>query len=215
MAIKANAKGGKDFELVPEGMHFAICTKVIFLGLQDATFDGVKKQQEKVFLGFEVPDITHEYEKGGKKVVGPAIIGRTFTLSIGDKSNLGPFVKNWRGKGFSEEELDEGYDLEILAGKPCQLGVTHETKNGKTYANVTSAGSLIKEVKDAIAAGTRKVEPHDGVVVYNPYEHSETAWSKVPKFLREKIENRIKPTPAAGKTGTTRQDQDFDDDIPF
>lgn len=214
MAIKASAKG-KDFEKVPEGVWFAICNKIIFLGLQRGEFDGQQKDQEKVFIGFEVPDIQHEFERDGKKLKGPAIIGRTFTLSIGDKSNLGPFIKNWRGKAFTQDELDNGYDLEVLAGKPCQLGVTHETRNGRTYANVTSAGSLIKEVKDAIQAGTRSVKPFDGVVIYNPYEHDDDAWDKVPKFLREKIANRIIPE-STDKVGTTAQGVEFeDDDIPF
>jgi hypothetical protein len=212
MAIKATGGGGNDFEQVPEGVHFAICSKIIFLGLQEETFDGVKKELEKVYLGFEVPDIQHEYQdKNGKTVSGPAVIGRTFTLNIGPKSNLGPFLTNWRGKQFTDDELTNGYDLERLAGIPCQLGVTHATKNGKTYANITSAGGLIKEVKEAIANGTRSVTPANGILIYNPYEHSNQAYEKVPKFLKAKIENRIVKRAAAAKAATP----DFDDNIPF
>jgi hypothetical protein len=217
MAIKASGGGG-DFEKVPAGAHFAICDKVVYLGMQRTTFDGREKILPKVWLGFQIPDIQHEYEKDGKKLSGPAVIGRKFTLNIGDNSNLGPFLKNWRGRAFTDDEVNNGYDVEKLAGKPCQLGVIHEKSKdgGKTYANITSAGALMKDTIDAIRAGTRKAEPHGKVLVYNADEHDQAVYDQLPEFLRKQIDQRVKPGDGkkAAKPSETSTD-DFNDDIPF
>ena len=214
MAIKAKNSGGKDFELVPAGAHFAICDKVVYLGLQRSEFDGKEKVQPKVWIGFQIPDIQHEYEKGGKTLSGPAVIGRKFTLNIGDQSNLGPFLKNWRGKGFTEAEMEGGFDVEALAGKCCQLGVVHETRNGTTYANITSAGQLMKDTLDAIKNGTRNATPHGDILVYNADEHDQAVYDQLPEFLRKQIDARVKESDLDSKPVTAGK-PDFDDDINF
>ncbi len=219
--IKASSKSsGKDFELVPAGTHFAICVGVYYLGIQAVTFDGETKEQPKVYLRFEIPDIQIEYEKNGEKVKGPAIIGREFTLNIGDKSNLGPFISNWRGKEFTKEEGEE-FDVTSLLGKVCNLGVIHKTKGDKTYANISSAGKILKIQQDGIVAGTISAEPHNPLLTFNADEPDDSVYQKLPKFLREKIDNRIttkkngKPLdakkPGAREPGS---DDDFGDDDP-
>jgi hypothetical protein len=216
VAIKAQAGGGKDFELVPAGAHFAICDKVVYLGFQRTEYEGKQKILPKVWLGFQIPDIQHGYEKDGKKLSGPAVIGRKFTLNIGEQSHLGPFLTNWRGRGFSEDEVANGFDVEKLAGKLCQLGVVHEVgRNGKTYANITSAGSLIKDTLDAIKNGTRKADPQGDVLVYNADEHDQRVYEKLPEFLRKQIDSRVTENDPPAGVRTSAGSQDFDDDIPF
>lgn len=221
MAIRVQTGGGgKDFELVPAGAHFAVCNIVAYLGLQKVEFDGKAKLQPKVWLGFQIPDIQHEYEKDGKKLSGPAVIGRKFTLNIGDQSNLGPFLTNWRGKPFTDDEVNsedpsKRFDIEKLAGKVCQLGVVHEKgKNGKTYANITSAGQLMQETKDAIASGKRSATPHGDVLVYNADEPDPNVYAKLPKFLREQIDSRVIQEQGIDQS-PKQPHEDYNDEIPF
>lgn len=212
--IKATG-GGKDFELVPAGTHFAVCTRVIYLGIQAKTYPDGTKELPEVYLGFEIPDVQIEYKKDGKDVKGPAVIGRTFTLNIGNKSNLGPFLVNWRGKQFTKEEQDAGFDINSILGKVCNLGVVH-TDDGK-YANITSAGSLMKIQKEAIEAGTLNAKPHNALISFNADQPDPELFKKLPKFLQTKIQNRVTTT-KTGKPlpGTAAgQKEDFDDDIPF
>jgi hypothetical protein len=213
--IAKDGGGGKDFEPVPAGTHFAICTRVIYLGIQPIEYQGELKEQPKVWLQFEVPEFQIEYKKGDQIIKGPATIGREFTLNIGAKSNLGPFLENWRGKGFDEKEL-AGFDISSLLGKVCNLGVIHETKKGKTYANISSAGSLMKIQKDAIAAGTLDPKPKSELLVFNADEPDLAVLEKLPRFLQEKFAKRITTT----KSGKPQKEvvaagEDFDDEIPF
>lgn len=209
--------GGKDFELVPEGTHFAICNKVVYVGIQKTVYDGDTKEQPKVWFGFEVPDVQIEYERKGVKEMGPASIGRMFTLNLGSQSNLGPFLENWRGKSFEDTDQDT-FDVSSLLGKVCNLGVIHETKGSKTYANITSAGKILKIQQDAIVAGTLSAEAHNELVTFNADEPDAAMYAKLPKFLQQKVDGRITTT-KTGKPLESQQyagvKQDFDDEIPF
>jgi len=219
ITVSANS-GGQDFELVPEGTHFAICTLIAYIGVQKTVFNDTVKEQPKVHFRFEVPEIEIEYEKNGKTVKGPAIIGRTFTLNIGSKSNLGPFIENWRGKAFTEAEAAE-YDVTSLLGKVCMLSVIHEENKGKTYANISGAGKISKLYQSALENGTLSAEPHGELISYNADDPDEATFRKLPKFLQKKIDERIVHGETARKDkdptrGTqTNPEEDFDDDIPF
>ena len=219
LPIKASSQGGgKDFELVPPGTHYAICVGVYYLGIQKTEFKGEIKELPKVYFRFEIPDVQIEYEKDGKPVKGPAIIGREFTLSIGKKSNLAPFITNWRGKPFTESELKE-FDVTSLLGKVCNLGVVHETKgNGKTYANISSAGKILQVQQDMISAGTLSAKSHNEPLTFNADSPDPVVLDKMPKFLRRKYEERITTTKGGKPLQQTPQaveGQDFDDNIPF
>jgi hypothetical protein len=215
--------GGKDFELVPEGTHFAICNQVVYLGIQAKTYNDGAKELPEVYFRFEIPDVQIEYTKKGKQMKGPATIGRTFTLSIGKTSNLGPFLINWRGKQFTQEEVDNGFDINSLLGKVCNLGVVH-SEDGK-YANISSAGKLLKIQNDAIEAGTLKVEPFNPLVSFNADSPDPAIYEALPKFLKKKIDARITTTktgkPLASQAtsmagyAAAGNGEEFDDEIPF
>lgn len=215
--IKATGSSGRDFELVPAGTHFAICTRVIYIGIQEKKYPDGTKEMPEVYLGFEIPDIQVEFKKDGKDVKAPAVIGRTFTLNIGNKSNLGPFLENWRGKKFTKEDIENGFDITSILGKVCNLGVVH-TDDGK-YANITSAGSLMKMQKEAIEAGTLAVKPFGDLISFNADQPDPKIFEQLPKFLKTKIANRITTTktgkPLPGSVAGDKPHEDFDDDIPF
>src|ERR1700676_5595242 len=172
-SIKASAKGGSDFTPVPPGVHFAICSNVVDLGVQKTTFKGQDKQKHQVYLRFELPDTRVEWTKDGKKMEGPATIGRTFTLSIGEKSNLRPFLEGWRGKAFTPVE-EEGFDITSIIGKVCQLSVVHETGgDGKLRAQINGAFSIIKEQQQALSENPARGKPAGKLVVYSASAHDQ------------------------------------------
>ena len=135
MGLIAKASGGSgDFEPVPMGTHIARCVTVCDIGLQQSPW-GLK---EKVYLGFEVPGVRVAWtDKEGKEQEGAALIGSSYNLSIHEKSVLGHHLVSWRGKAFTEEEK-EGFDVFNVLGAPAMLSVTHNTKDQKTYANISA-----------------------------------------------------------------------------
>lgn len=206
MAIIAKETGGKDFKKVPPGAHFAICNMVVDLGLQEG-FSG--KPQHKVYLRWEVPDERVSYEKDGQQIEGPCSIGCMYTLSLSEKANLRKTLENWRGKAFTPAEL-QGFDITNVLGKACQIMVTHEDANGKTYANVTGVMGVSRDQRER--AGKAKAE--NPLIAYS-LEDDPAILQQLPKWLQEKIANRLEaPTDPVPSTARSRDD-DFDDDIPF
>lgn len=210
MAIMAtDTGGGKDFKKVSQGVHFAICNMVVDLGIQSSNYMGKPKSAHKVYLRFEVPDERVTYEKDGKEVEAPCAIGITYTLSLSEKANLRHALENWRGKAFTAEEL-KGFDITAVAGKCCQIMVQHDTKGDKTYANITGIMGPSREQKDRAATAKSEV----GVVVYS-LEAPEVNWDKLPKWLQEKVQDRVMPPSVTHATEQAPAGDDWDTDVPF
>lgn len=218
-SIKASAKGGKDFELVPPGVHLAICTKIVHVGLQQA-YNPKHPDRNEVWLDFELPDQRVKWTKNGEEMEGPALIRRKFTLSLSEKSHLRPFLESWRGKPFTKEE-EEGFEITALLGKLCQLSVIHEPSGDgkKTYANINGAFGLIKEQKDALIANPARAKPSGELVVYSVDSHDQAIYDALPEWQRKVIDNRVQPKTEEDYSQDTKsnvgQSQDFNDDIPF
>lgn len=209
MAIMAKDSGGRDFKPIPAGAHLAICTMVADVGMQEG-FSG--KPQRKVYLRFEVPDERVEFERDGQKVEGPAIIGKMYTLSLSEKANLRRDLENWRGRPFAPEEL-KGFDLSKLIGKPCQIAVTHDAKDGKVYANLNGIMGVSKDQKARAAT----IRPESETVEYSVEDHDQSALEKLPKWIQEKVTNRIQERPEVRPAVMAGGDftDDLNDDIPF
>lgn len=211
MAITASDTGGKDFKKVPPGCHFALCNMVVDLGIQAGSYMGQAKSQHKVYVRWEVPDERVTYEKDGKEIEGPCSIGATYTLSLSEKANLRKVLENWRGLPFTEVEL-KGFDITMIAGKCCQIMVQHETKGGKTYANVTGVMGTSREQKERARSAKSEV----GVVVYSLDDHNPNTYNLLPNWIKEKLESRVMPAGLhTANANTPGAVDDFDDDIPF
>jgi hypothetical protein len=141
MGILAAKTGGADFEKCPEGNHIARCYRVLQLGTVTRDIKGQSKDIHEVRIDWELC-----YEKtvfNPDKGEEPFTIGKTYTLSLADNAHLRRDLESWRGKKFTDEEL-EGFDLTKLLSAPCLVNVAHNERNGKTYADVISVAPLAK-----------------------------------------------------------------------
>ena len=139
MTLISKANSNTEFSPIPEGTHIARCVRIIDLGHQySQQYD---KWTAQVRLDFEIPDekITIKDEEL------PRIIGKTFTNSLGERSNLRKMLESWRGKKFTDEEL-AGFNLADLAGLPCMVTVAHREYNGRTYADIAALVALPKGI---------------------------------------------------------------------
>lgn len=144
MSLTVKNSGGGDFELAPEGNYVARCFKIIDLGTQTTEYNGERKQQAKVLLSWELLDPADRMKDGR-----PFAVSKRYTASLHEKAQLRKDLQAWRGKRFTEEEL-EGFDLKNVLGKYCQIQVTHvEGSNGNTYANIDAIMST-KEKPEAV-----------------------------------------------------------------
>jgi hypothetical protein len=56
---------------------------------------------------------------------------------LSEGANLRRDLESWRGKKFTDAEL-EGFDVAKVLGAHAQINVAQSEKNGKTYANIMS-----------------------------------------------------------------------------
>jgi|TARA_R110000824_G_scaffold123218_4_gene280802 hypothetical protein len=113
------------FQPAPEGLHHAVCCDVVDLGLVDTPW-GMKQQVEVRWQLSETnPKTQSRYE-----------VRKRYTTSLHEKANLRKDCESWRGKKFSDEEL-EGFDLEKLLDANAQVQVVHVLSDqGRTFDRV-------------------------------------------------------------------------------
>jgi len=202
LTLPVGGSGGGDFKRAPAGSHIAVCNLVADCGLQpgSAQFPNPKR---KVYIRFEIPAERVEYEKDGKQVEGPLTIGSFYTASMNEKAALRKHLEGWRGKAFTDDEAGK-FDVSALLGKACMLSVVESEHGGKTYSNISGIGKLPRGM-DAPEA--------ENPLLYFDNDSSRADLDKLPKWLREKIENQITPSkPAANES---HAGDGFDDDINF
>lgn len=139
MSLTLKQSGGQDYAPHPQGAFAARCVRVIDIGTQRTEFKGEVKNVKKVILAFETSELMSGGEFDGK----PFLITNRYTASTSDKSILRKDLKSWRGRDFTEEEL-QAFHLKNVLNKPCMLNVIHTERNGKVYANIASIMPLPK-----------------------------------------------------------------------
>ena len=112
------------------GPYAAVCVDVVNMP-QCQTKYGL---QDKVRIVFET-ELEMEPDDQGR--VRPWLQAAFFGKTIGEKSNLRKFLKSWRGRDFTPEEL-EAFNLETIVGAPARLIIEHTQDGTDTYANITA-----------------------------------------------------------------------------
>jgi hypothetical protein len=115
---------GEGFVLHPEGVTPAKCIAVRDIGICETPF-GERRKVETVFR-------TAERKPNGKHFE----LSRRYNATLTAKSALSKDLSSWLRHTFTPAEIAAGYDLEQLIGGLCRLVVTHNTRDGMTYADI-------------------------------------------------------------------------------
>lgn len=162
---------------LPEsGTVQAVCCGVWDLGLQETFFNGERKVQHKIIVAWEIAQTIDapDSEYHGK----PYMLNKKYTLSLGEKANLRKDLESWRGKPFSKDELQSGFDVERLYGANCYIGIKHEPdkKNPSiVYANVSAILPLPKGIEKMTPLRQREDAPPKWVIEKQQAQIKETA----------------------------------------
>lgn len=139
-----------NYENAPAGNHVARCVRLCDLGTQTSTFQGKPKRQRKVYVEFE---LLNERDAEGCRHV----VGKRYTLSSSEKSNLRKDLESWRGKRFTDEDFAQGgFELRNILGAAALVSVMHTERDGTTYSDAKTISPLPKGT-DAPAAESRLV----------------------------------------------------------
>ncbi|NDG03625.1 MAG: hypothetical protein EB119_10655 [Synechococcaceae bacterium WBB_34_004] len=197
---------------IEAGSHRAVLYSVVEIGTHKNVFADQEKWQRKGRFTFECSDLTSEFEvvENGKttKVEKPLVISTEQTLSLGEKSNLRKLLEGWRGQAFTSAELKE-FSLKNLLGKPALINVVHKmSKQGRTYAAITSISKLPR--------GMKAPKPFNEPIYYEIEEGEGGAFSHLPEWLQEKIRASKEFAEAKPAKAAAIQDNDEDtDSVPF
>lgn len=206
MPLTYKAKGGGgDFISVPSGSHIAVCNLVADIGLQPGS-KAFPSPKQQVYIRFEIPAERIEFERDGKKMDGPAIIGQAFTASMHEKATLRHRLEGWRGRKFTDDEAEQ-FDVSAIIGKGCMLTIVENVVGDKVYANIAGIGALPKGVP------VPKLE--NDPLFYASYDTR--AYDKLPEWIRKKIDTQLtnKPDRASNPAAYDGALEITDDDIPF
>lgn len=179
------------YEPIPSGMYDAVCTDIIDLGVQHSNGQYGERDDLKVMLCWELPELT---DADGK----PRVVRKTYTQSFSPKANIRKDLESWRGIPFTAEEL-EGFDLDAILGCGCQIQIMQEkADNGKTYSNIKN---IVPLKRDRWAEPTHKTS---FVLAGDRLREIE--------FLPEFVQNIIKESITYKQL--TSEESPFDDDMP-
>jgi hypothetical protein len=168
----ARNSGGVEIPKLEGGVYTAVSSAMIDIGLQ--TNEKFDKTQRKFMMVWTI--LNEQIEINGE--MQDRVISKEYTFSLHEKSTLRKDLQAWRGKAFTDEELN-GFDLLNVLNKACQLQIIQEERNGKSYNNIAGIMSLPKgtEIKGVENAYYFDIETESTWIHYK----------NIPNWIREKI----------------------------
>lgn len=193
MGLTVKDSGGKgEFKQAPTGSSAGYCIAIYDLGTQhNEIYDNDRRQ---ILITWELPNETMDID-GIQK---PFTISKFYTASLNEKATLRHDLEAWRGRTFTEDELD-GFDLRNILGKPCMLSII-EGKSGKS--RVASVSALPK--------GMQIPPQFNQEVFFSLEEYDQELFDSIPKG----IQNMIMKSPEYKRIGGDPV-ADLEDDLPF
>lgn len=191
--------GGPEFKRLEPGTYVGRLVGLYDLGTQETTWQGKVKKGPKVVLEFEVLD-PDQVRDDGK----PFKISSTMTASLHEKASLRQMIEAWRGRPFTEAEVQK-FELGVLAGQYALVSVVRETgTDGRQYTSLKSVAPLMK--------GQAKPAGVWPVVVFDlSTKDALDIYDKLPEWMRTKI---AASPEWASLSGETHPGGFVDDDLP-
>jgi hypothetical protein len=154
MSTKSKDTQGKGFEPIAAGTYQAVCIGVIDIGTQP-NFNPSYPARPKIIITWEIPDEKILIkQKDGSELECARVISATYTNTLASKGKLRPILESWRGKPFTDIELED-FELANLIAANCLLTIVHQEGTGKNankvYANVASVSGLMKGMAKLIS----------------------------------------------------------------
>ena len=136
IVVKDN--GGSPASPLEAGSYRAICYGIVVTGTTFVPAFG--NSSTKIVFLWELPDERIVINGEDK----PRAISETYTLSLNEKSNMRKMLASWRGRDFTQEEL-QGFSLKKILNAPCLVSTTiMQNKQGRDFAKVSSVTRIPK-----------------------------------------------------------------------
>lgn len=211
MSLIVSASSNSDFKLAPAGSHLAFCYRIVDLGTQTTEWKGKPKESRKVMFTWEL----HGEDSDGNPLLTddgkPLMTSKRYSFSLSEKATLRAHLVGWRGREFTLDELN-GFDLEKVLGNWCMVNIAHESRDGKTYANITGITGVPSVIKKAGLP-----EPVNKTLMFSLEKFDESVYNSFSDGIKQTIAKSPEYQNAVGKTTAKAATSlaDIDDDVPF
>jgi hypothetical protein len=171
MGLRVSAKSVSNIPPLDSGIYPAVCVWIVDLGEQRS--EKFNKFQRKLLFGFEI--IGEDIERGNGPE--PRMLSRMFTASLNEKAALRQMLVSWRGKAFTEDDL-EVFDVGSMLGESAQVQVLVNDDGRNDIQNIIP-----------LSRGMKAQIPRMELVLFDLDDpDSYGALEKLPDWIREKIE---------------------------
>jgi hypothetical protein len=204
MIVKDSGNGGT-FEQAPIGTHVARCVKLIDIGTHRGEYQGQVTFKRQIIVGWELPN---ELLQRGEYAGQPFLLSKFYTASLNEKSTLRQHLKSWRGRDFTDQEL-QAFDLKNILGAPCMVSVLHKEKDGKAAIGGVMALPKGMQVPEQINPSVYfSLDSFDAQVF-------EGLSDGMKKLIAVSPEYQQATNPAFASQAQDHDGQPFNDDCPF
>ena len=133
---------------MPNGPYAAVCYGIAIVGTLEREFNGKKNKGLYIRLFFDIPGEHYEYEnKDGETVSNTHVVTHQITFTNSPKGNLLKLLNPW-SNGVIDKEKIKNFDVATMLGKTGMITITtKESKNGKSYTNLTGITTIPKGMK--------------------------------------------------------------------
>lgn len=157
---------------MPTGRIKARCHFMASVGRQAVDWQGEKKLQPKVVIGFMFPEHTHTFnDDAGPE---PYYKSKTYTFSMHPKSALRRDLTAWRGKAFSDAEANS-FDIATVLGTALEINIIEGDKEDARWID-----SLMKIGNQADCPPLPNAP-----IEYSIDAHNADDFAQLPKWVQE------------------------------
>lgn len=217
MKLTATKSQGGDYEYPEPGNQVAVLVGIIDLGTVKKNFKGQEYDAREVLFVWE---LTTQQMTGS---TFNHVVGLSYTLSFGEKSNLRKMVAKWRGKPFAE---GEEIDISVMLGKSCLLDVQPSGKEDKKYVKLDPLCAAQLPKGTTCPAAKRKpvmweIEGNDQLpehLDWLPWLYIETVQDRIKRS--NEWRKKLDPAQKAGANGSAGKDEgviseESPEEVPF
>jgi hypothetical protein len=126
MSLTISSDGsGESLPKLQKGIYLGTCFRIVDLGTTDQEYKGQKSKKTRVHITFEVTEALDPTSNQATMDDGrPFAVSKTYTASLFEMAALRKDLESWRGKSFTEQEL-QGFDISNLIGCTARIEVGH------------------------------------------------------------------------------------------
>lgn len=189
--VKVPQGGGTEREKIGAGTHYGRCYSALLLGTFEKEFEGKKKTQFIVMLGFELPRKMKVFKEG--EPAKPMVIGREFTFSFYENAGFKKLIKSWTNQDFTDTSE---FDFALVLGREGMLNIV-DSKDGK-YENLGGVSAMME--------GLQSLPQINQTQFYNVLDHNQQQYDALPDWIKKKIETTPEFALIKNKVETDKKD---------